>query len=271
MRPGPRVAGAWAACGAGNVPPASGPIRRNGRDRRPNARAPASLRATGALLAQVEAQVCLFLGIVPCRARLPIPRTGPGTSPHCPQSPPSLHAPSTVAPYPGPIVLASSRSQNVSAGARRCERRKARRQASDRRPGAQGGRLRREAVRAARGGGESRSAAAPDRPDGAAGGGADAGGRPTRSAGTSADTGPGVAPEDLGRVFDRFYRSDPARGRSTGSTGLGLAIARAIALAHNGSVGVDNGPDGGARFWIELPAAGLALDVSIPAPISSSD
>ena len=69
------------------------------------------------------------------------------------------------------------------------------------------------------------------------------------------DHGPGLAPEDTGRVFDRFYQADPARDRASGTSGLGLAIARAIAEAHGGRVGAENRPEGGARFWLEIPVA----------------
>jgi signal transduction histidine kinase len=71
---------------------------------------------------------------------------------------------------------------------------------------------------------------------------------------TVADDGPGVAPADRERVFDRFTRLDPSRSRSTGGgAGLGLAIVRAIAEAHGGSVEVlDNAP--GARFVLRMPA-----------------
>lgn len=71
-----------------------------------------------------------------------------------------------------------------------------------------------------------------------------------------ADTGPGIPPEDLDRVFDRFYRADASRDRSSGTSGLGLAIVRALAEAQGGSVGVEDAPYGGARFWVTLPAAG---------------
>ena len=69
------------------------------------------------------------------------------------------------------------------------------------------------------------------------------------------DSGPGVAAEDLPHVFERFYQADPSRDRARGSSGLGLAIVKALAEAHGGSVGVENRAQGGADFWIEVPAA----------------
>jgi two-component system, OmpR family, sensor histidine kinase BaeS len=71
------------------------------------------------------------------------------------------------------------------------------------------------------------------------------------------DDGPGVPAEDLARVFDRLYQADVSRDRSSGTSGLGLAIARAIAEAHGGRVGVENRPGGGATFWIEVPRAAM--------------
>ncbi len=65
------------------------------------------------------------------------------------------------------------------------------------------------------------------------------------------DHGPGIAAEDLPRVFDRFYRSPEARGRP--GSGLGLAIVRQTAEAHGGSVHATNDPVGGARLTLELP------------------
>jgi two-component system sensor histidine kinase MprB len=65
------------------------------------------------------------------------------------------------------------------------------------------------------------------------------------------DHGPGISPEDLPRVFDRFYRSAEARGRP--GSGLGLAIVRQTAEAHGGSVHAANDPGGGARLTLELP------------------
>jgi len=79
------------------------------------------------------------------------------------------------------------------------------------------------------------------------------------------DSGPGIDPEDLPHLFDRFYQADPARDRSTGTSGLGLAIVRALVEAHGGTAGAENDPAGGARFWIELDLGG----VSIPTRSSS--
>ncbi len=69
------------------------------------------------------------------------------------------------------------------------------------------------------------------------------------------DSGPGIAPEDLPHVFERFYQADPARDRSTGSSGLGLAIVRAVVEAHGGHVRAGNEPGAGARFEVDLAAA----------------
>ena len=67
------------------------------------------------------------------------------------------------------------------------------------------------------------------------------------------DDGPGIPPQDVERIFERFYQSDAAR---TGEgTGLGLAIARWIAQEHGGRVYAGNNPQGGARFTVELPVA----------------
>lgn len=69
------------------------------------------------------------------------------------------------------------------------------------------------------------------------------------------DRGPGIAPEHLPRLFDRFYRVDLARGPSSGHSGLGLAIVRAIVENHQGSVEVESEPGRGATFRVYLPAA----------------
>jgi two-component system OmpR family sensor kinase len=70
-----------------------------------------------------------------------------------------------------------------------------------------------------------------------------------------ADQGPGLTPEQSGRVFERFYRADPSRSRASGGSGLGLSIVAAIATAHDGRAGVASTPGRGATFRIELPLA----------------
>ena len=82
----------------------------------------------------------------------------------------------------------------------------------------------------------------------------------TRTAGESgkvlitvADTGPGVPLVDQEKIFERFYRLDSSRSREAGGAGLGLAIARAIAQAHGGSISVVAAPTGGSIFRVVLP------------------
>ncbi|WP_182113076.1 MULTISPECIES: cell wall metabolism sensor histidine kinase WalK [unclassified Actinotalea] len=69
------------------------------------------------------------------------------------------------------------------------------------------------------------------------------------------DHGPGIAPEHAARVFERFYRVDPARGRDAGGAGLGMAIVAAIVEAHDGSVTLVPTPGGGATVRVDLPLA----------------
>jgi two-component system, OmpR family, sensor kinase len=70
-----------------------------------------------------------------------------------------------------------------------------------------------------------------------------------------ADSGPGLTQEELDRVFERFYRADASRSRSSGGVGLGLSIVAAVARAHGGSVTASSPADGGATFRVELPSA----------------
>ena len=70
-----------------------------------------------------------------------------------------------------------------------------------------------------------------------------------------ADEGAGLEPEVAARVFERFFRGDPARTRASGGSGLGLSIVAAVAEAHGGRVSVDTAPGAGARFVVELPLA----------------
>jgi two-component system OmpR family sensor kinase/two-component system sensor histidine kinase BaeS len=67
------------------------------------------------------------------------------------------------------------------------------------------------------------------------------------------DSGPGIPPEALPHVFERFYRADRSRSRSEGGSGLGLAIARQLAEAQGGSLTAANAPQGGAQFTLSLP------------------
>jgi heavy metal sensor kinase len=67
------------------------------------------------------------------------------------------------------------------------------------------------------------------------------------------DQGPGVAPNHIHRIFDRFYRVDKARSREMGGVGLGLAIARWAVESHGGSISVESEPGNGSVFRITLP------------------
>src|SRR5262249_2035285 len=68
---------------------------------------------------------------------------------------------------------------------------------------------------------------------------------------TVRDPGPGFPPADLDKVFDRFWRSDDARGKP--GSGLGLAIVQRVAEEHGGRVRAENAKDGGAVVSLELP------------------
>jgi len=72
---------------------------------------------------------------------------------------------------------------------------------------------------------------------------------------TVSDRGPGIPSEHLGRIFDRFYRVDPARSREQGGIGLGLAIAREIAQLHGGRLEVESSVGKGSTFRLDLPLA----------------
>ncbi|MEP6631388.1 MAG: ATP-binding protein [Lapillicoccus sp.] len=69
------------------------------------------------------------------------------------------------------------------------------------------------------------------------------------------DQGQGIAAAEQGRIFERFYRVDAARSRSTGGTGLGLSIVKHVAANHGGEVGVWSEPGRGSTFTMRLPAA----------------
>jgi signal transduction histidine kinase len=77
---------------------------------------------------------------------------------------------------------------------------------------------------------------------------------------TVSDTGPGIPPDQLEHVFERFRRLDGGRSRDTGGSGLGLAIARAIVEAHGGTIRAESLPGHGATFRLDLPGYRLAGD-----------
>ncbi len=75
---------------------------------------------------------------------------------------------------------------------------------------------------------------------------------------TVTDQGIGIAEKDLERVFERFYRADPARSRATGGTGLGLAIVKHVATNHGGEVSVWSVEGSGSTFTLRLPVMAVA-------------
>jgi two-component system OmpR family sensor kinase len=77
------------------------------------------------------------------------------------------------------------------------------------------------------------------------------------------DQGPGMTPEDAQRVFERFYRTDSSRTRTSGGTGLGLSIVDSLVYAHGGRVTVRTAPGQGCCFRVSLPRI-----VDVPAPVA---
>ena len=82
-----------------------------------------------------------------------------------------------------------------------------------------------------------------------------------------ADQGPGIPESDQLRIFERFYRIDPARSRRTGGTGLGLAIVKHITTNHGGEVSVWSAEGAGSTFTLRLP---LAAPARLPTPRPST-
>ena len=81
------------------------------------------------------------------------------------------------------------------------------------------------------------------------------------------DQGHGIKPEDLPRLFERFWRADNA---PMGGTGLGLSIARWIVEQHGGTIGAENRSEGGARFWVRLPSLNPSAKVAPDSVASAS-
>jgi two-component system sensor histidine kinase ChvG len=73
-----------------------------------------------------------------------------------------------------------------------------------------------------------------------------------------ADDGPGIPPDNLETIFERFYTDRPKGAAFGGNSGLGLSIARQIVGAHSGRIWAENRPQGGAALTVELPLAGGA-------------
>ena len=81
-----------------------------------------------------------------------------------------------------------------------------------------------------------------------------------------ADEGPGMAPEDTARVFERFFRADASRVRSSGGSGLGLSIVSALVAAHGGRVDVQSSLGRGTTFTVRIPLLGATPPPPPPYP-----
>ncbi|MFB7634492.1 sensor histidine kinase [Streptomyces sp. NPDC056149] len=83
------------------------------------------------------------------------------------------------------------------------------------------------------------------------------------------DQGIGISEKDRDRIFERFYRVDPARSRATGGTGLGLAIVKHVAASHGGEVTVWSAEGQGSTFTLRLPEAGAVRDRERPSDLTA--
>jgi two-component system phosphate regulon sensor histidine kinase PhoR len=79
------------------------------------------------------------------------------------------------------------------------------------------------------------------------------------------DTGPGIAPEHLPRLTERFYRVDRSRSRETGGTGLGLAIVKHVVQRHGAELKIESTPGAGSTFTIVLPPGRVRAQPLMPA------
>ena len=84
------------------------------------------------------------------------------------------------------------------------------------------------------------------------------------------DSGPGIAPEHLPRLTERFYRVDRSRSRDTGGTGLGLAIVKHVAQRHGGELVIESTPGKGSVFKIIFPASRVRLPKDLPASLPAA-
>jgi two-component system OmpR family sensor kinase len=85
------------------------------------------------------------------------------------------------------------------------------------------------------------------------------------------DTGPGMPEEDARRVFERFFRADPARARTRGGSGLGLSIVSAIVTAHGGTVSATSSPGEGLVVTVLIPVSSLQPGVDPLDPVDPVD
>ena len=80
------------------------------------------------------------------------------------------------------------------------------------------------------------------------------------------DCGCGIPPEELGRVFEPFYRAESARRLGHAGVGLGLAVARRIAETHGGTITTDSEPGRGSRFVVRMPRAPEVAPAAVDHP-----